>query len=120
MKPLTRELAQHCLDQYRRQGKETPECAPFYDKFNNRAKEDIGDVYGKMVINHAPLTTWTGLFTWITWPFKFFIYLFDLASVVSGPQDDGLDRSWWFQWQELDLNIMWPAWYMYQLVFTGN
>lgn len=61
----------------------TQKCENFLKKVDERAKAQIDENFGDLVYAHVPLSVFTGVFTWIFWPIKFFAYLFDPNSVRS-------------------------------------
>ena len=60
---------------------------------NEKAKAQIDENFGDIVYAHVPLSVFTGVFTWIFWPIKFFAYLFDEESVKSAQMKDGMGKS---------------------------
>ena len=58
-------------------------CEDVLDALDDYAKAMVDEKFGDIVYKHVPLSVFTGVFTWITWPIKYFVYLFDPMSVKS-------------------------------------
>ena len=121
-----------CFQQYQ-DGRMNAKCKEVLKLVDGNTKNLIDENFGDIVYQHVPLSVFTGIFTYIFWPIKFFVYLFDADSVASAQDDQSLekgdqkksakeakDKKWWFDWLQWDLRIMWPAWYVFQQFFSGG